>query len=91
MTTKMDVNELSEILFQAIRDVRDLRISPETAETIRGLAAQVTETAKVEVAYLKATGGDRGTGFIPAPDLPVGTRVIGQTAGVTVTQHKLMG
>ncbi|MDD5297621.1 MAG: hypothetical protein PHU46_11980 [Rhodocyclaceae bacterium] len=89
---KNDVNALREMLFDAIREVRDGTMPPEVAETIRGLAAQVTETAKVEVAYLKVTGGISGTGFIPEDTtLPSGSKQVSKGTGVSITQHLLRG
>lgn len=93
-----DVNELRDILFDAIRRVKAGTLEIDKAESIRGLSAQVIETAKVEVAYLKATGGVSGTGFIaPAqPETPslttaTGVKSVAQLPGGTKTTHTMRG
>lgn len=38
------------------------------AKVIGQIAREITDSARVEVDFLKATGRDRGSDFLPAPD-----------------------
>lgn len=67
MTTKNDVTELREILFDTIRKLKD-KDNPmdiDRAEAINHSAQTIINTAKVEVDYIRATGAMTQTDFLP--------------------------
>ena len=56
-----DLNGLNSILFDTLRDLRNGKIDLDRAEAIRETAQTIINSAKVEVDYIKATDGQRGT------------------------------
>jgi hypothetical protein len=67
--TKNKIEDLRNHLFATLEDLRDdskpLEQSIARAKAVAEVAGKVIETAKVEVDFLKVTGGSIGTGFIP--------------------------
>lgn len=64
---KNKIEDLRNHLFSTIEALQDTD-SPmpiDRAKTIADVAQVLVNSAKVEVDYLKATGGIKGTGFIP--------------------------
>lgn len=65
------VEDLRDMLGQAMRDVTSGKITADQARQIAGLGSVVCETVRLEVELARATDGDfKGTGFIdvdPAP------------------------
>lgn len=62
-----DLNALRDHLFATLDGLRD-RDNPmdlDRAKTVVQVAQAITDTAKVEVDFLKATGNESGSGFIP--------------------------
>lgn len=60
------IDDLREILFAQLQRLNEDR-SPEEiarAKAVRDVAGAITDTARVEVDYLKATGANQGSGFI---------------------------
>jgi len=95
MTTQTnDISALRSILFDALRAVKAGDMSPEQAKGVNELAQTLINTAKVEVDFIRATGGT-GTGFVPlelddsAGASQTNTGLKAWNAGVTV--HKLRG
>lgn len=85
-TNSNDISALREHLFAAIRGVRDGSIDIDKAKAINELGKTLTDTARVEVDYLKATGGGESeflSTAIGADNLPPG--ILGRTA------HRLKG
>jgi len=64
---KNKIEDLRDHLFATIEDLRDEEkpMDLDRAKTISDVAQTLINSAKVEVAYLNATGGAQGTGFIP--------------------------
>ena len=65
------IDDLRNHLFatlEALQD-EDKPMDLDRARTISEVAKTVIESAKVEVDFLKATGGDRGTEFFPAIEM----------------------
>lgn len=93
-----DITKLHQHLFGALEGLSDKKepMDIERARAIADVAQVVINSAKVEVEYIRVTGG-RGSGFIPEalpnPDAgnPAGTTVIDQRPGVRVTRHQLKG
>jgi len=72
---KNKLTDLRDHLFAAIEDLRDSDKSPEELErdlkrahAIAALGSVLVGTAKVEVAFIKATDGRKGSNFLPELD-----------------------
>lgn len=67
MKNKMD--DLRNHLFETLELLKDEEkpMDIERAKAISNIAGRLIETAKVEVDYLKVTGHDQGSAFLPAP------------------------
>lgn len=63
------INDLRDHLFAALEGLRDKDqpMDIERAKAVADVAQTIINSAKVEVEYLKATGQDGGSGFIPLP------------------------
>ena len=67
-----NLDTLNSILFDTLRDLRAGKIDLDRAEAIRETAQTIINSAKVEVDYVKATDGKRGTtGLIDAGRKPL--------------------
>lgn len=69
------INDLRDVLFSTIDGLKDGSLDIEKARAINDLSKTITETAKVEVLYLRAAGGGESTfleGTIGANNLPPG-------------------
>jgi hypothetical protein len=69
------INDLREILFATLEGVKTGDIDLDKARAINELGKTITDTAKVEVDYLRATGGGESTFIdtaIGADNLPQG-------------------
>lgn len=62
------MDDLREALFGTIDALRQGKMDIETAKAITGVAQTLVNSAKVEVEYVRATGTNKGTGFLEAPD-----------------------
>ena len=60
-----DINELREHLFATLRGIQDGSVDVDRARAVSDIAQTLINTAKVEIDYLRATGRDTGTGFVP--------------------------
>ena len=71
MTTKNDITELREILFDTIRRLKDgdKSMDIDRAEAINHSAQTIINTAKVEIDYTKATGAMTQTDFLPTQEI----------------------
>lgn len=72
-----DITKLREHLFAALQGVKDKSIDLDQARAINELGKTLVDTAKVEVDYLRAVGGDESS-FI---DTAVGENNL--TPGIT--------
>ena len=84
------INDLREVLFATLQGVRDGSVDLDKARAINELGKTITDTAKVEVDYLRATGGGESA-FI---DTSIGADgpVEGLPNGITaITRHRLQG
>ena len=61
-----NITDLREILFETIAALRDSTkpMDIERARAVVEVASAITDTAKVEVAFLREAGG-KGSGFVP--------------------------
>ena len=81
-----DITALRAHLFAALQGVKDKSLDLDQARAINELGKTLVDTARVEVEYLKATGGGESQ-FI---DTAVGTNNL--PPGITgITQHRLKG
>lgn len=75
-------------LFETIDGVRSGSVDVQQAKVIGELAQVITNTARVEVDYLKATSGDQSA-FLAAPSQQ---KPEGLPPGITgIRQHRLKG
>ncbi|MGE0745264.1 MAG: hypothetical protein AB7K86_08455 [Rhodospirillales bacterium] len=83
-----NINRLRGLLFASIERLadRDKPVDLDRERAIVEAAQVIVNTAKVEVDFIRATGGD-GTGFIDAPDEPAASTL---PDGITrITRHRL--
>lgn len=86
------ITELRTELFAALKGLSDKSLPIDRAKAIADVAQTIINSAKVEVDFLKVTGGQGGSGFIPlSPPEKGSTTIVDKRAGVTVTQHRLKG
>lgn len=90
------IEDLRANLFATLDALRD-KANPmdlDRAKTICAVSEQIIDSARVEVEFVKVTGG-RGSGFIPDADKPAALpngQGNGQKTGILgVTRHKLVG
>lgn len=84
------INDLRDLLFATLEGVKSGTLDLDKARAINEIGKTITETAKVEVDYLRATGGGEssfidtaiGANNVP-PGLPNGI--------VGITRHRLQG
>lgn len=96
VTNHGDIVALRKQLFASIERLSGKTIDPkevERAKAIAETAQTIINSAKVEVDFLRVTGGQGGSGFIPlqAPGEAGAHQVIEQRPGVTVRRHRLEG
>ena len=94
-----DINALRSTLFDTLREVKAGTMDLDRAKTINDTAQVIINTAKAEVDFMKVTGSNSGTDFIPAarPSLGNGSRQTGHgtatvqqiAEGATVTTHRM--
>jgi len=88
--TNDNISELRRRLFETIDGVRAGTVNLDQARTISDLSQVIVNTAKVEVDYLRATGGGEST-FIDTAvgidNLPAGL----PNGIVGITRHVLQG
>lgn len=63
-----DITQLRRHLFDAIAGVRTGTLDLDKARAINELGKTLTDTARVEVDYLRATGGGESSFLAPATD-----------------------
>lgn len=89
-----DITELRDHLFDTLRGLKTSSTPDDLAKAraVAHIGQTIINSAIVEVNFLKATGSQNGSGFIPlAPPAKGGVKVIEERPGVRVTQHKLEG
>lgn len=80
------INDLRETLFATLEAVKSGTIDLDQARQVNELAKTITETAKVEVDYLRVTGGGESAfidSAVGANNLPPGI--------VGITRHRIAG
>lgn len=81
-----DITALRAHLFAALQGVKDGTLDLDKARAINEIGKTITDTAKVEVDYLRATGGGESAfidAAIGANNLPVGI--------TGIVRHRLAG
>lgn len=80
------INDLRETLFATLEAVKNGSLDLDKARQVNEVAKTIVETAKVEVDYLRVTGGGEST-FI---DTAIGSDNL--PPGITgITRHRLAG
>lgn len=83
-----DITALRQHLFNTLQGVKDGKIDIETAKAINEIGKTLVDTARVEVDFLRATGGEESTFLKPKPGADVTEP--GLPPGITgVTVHRL--
>ena len=89
-----DITELRGHLFDTLRGLKNKSIDIEQAKAICEVASKITDTAKVEVDFLRVTESE-STGFIPASgetrtsiSHKGDVTTVKAFPGLTVTTHK---
>lgn len=85
------IEQMRKHLMETLADLRNREqpMEPDRARAVAQVAGVLVDTAKVEIEYIKATGGERShflepTHMVPAPDGPAN--------GITsITRHQLRG
>lgn len=80
------ISDLREALFATLEGVKAGTVDLDKARTVNEVAKTIVETAKVEVDYLRVTGGGESEfldGAIGADNLPNGI--------TSITRHRLQG
>lgn len=84
------INDLRETLFATLEAVKTGAIDLDKARVVNEVARSIIDTAKVEVDYLRTTGGGESSfidAAIGADNLPEGL-----PNGITgITRHRLVG
>lgn len=84
--SKKSIEDLRAVLFQTLDEVRNGSLDIERAKTVNEVAKTIVDTAKVEVDYLRTTGGGESS-FI---ETAIGTDNL--PTGITaITRHRLQG
>lgn len=84
MNTTRNISDLRETLFQTLEAVKNGEIDLEKAKAVNEVAKTIVDTAKVEVDYLRVTGGGESS-FV---DTAAGANNL--PPGVTgITRHRL--
>ena len=89
-TNKNDISELRTHLFDTLKGLKDKSVSPQQAKAVTEVSAQIINTAKVEIDFIKATGAKNiGSEFLPSLAVPktIGSGTVTQLPGRTV--HKI--
>lgn len=98
-----DINDLRSTLFETLNAVKDGTLDLDRAKLINETAQTIINTAKAEVDYMRVSGANITTDFIPQqaarPTLPpppngstttaTGTKTVQPIPGGSVTTHKL--
>lgn len=63
-----DINALRSTLFETLRELKEGKMDLDRAKAINDTAQVIINTAKTEVDYMRVTGSNSGTDFIPAAD-----------------------
>lgn len=94
-----DINSLRSTLFETLQQLKDGKLDLDRAKAINDTAQVIINTAKAEVDYMRVTGANTSTDFIPAhtarpntPQLPEGaipTATGTKVVNGNVTTHKL--
>lgn len=83
-----DITKLREHLFKAMEGLTNGSISEEKARTMADVAQTIINTAKVEVDFLRVTGANHGTGFMPIADAAASSAIGKSPTATGVLTHK---
>ena len=81
-----NITDLRSVLFEALQGIKAGTMDIDKARAINEISKTIVDTAKVEVEFIKATGGAKSSFLAPAQDMPA------LPAGISgVTRHRLQG
>ncbi len=85
---KNKIDDLRNHLFETLEALKDTEnpMDLDRAKAVAEVAKVLVDSAKVEVDFLRVTGGMKSTGFLPDGDadaVPVGRRLNGQKPATT--------
>ncbi len=74
--TKNKINDLRDHLFETLEALKDPEkpMDIDRAKAVADVARVIVDSAKVEVNFLKVTGGVRSTDFLPDADVEAPAR-----------------
>lgn len=92
-----DINALRSTLFETLQELKEGKMDLDRAKAINDTAQVIINTAKAEVDYMRVSGANTGTDFIPVaprkPSLPppaeTPTATGTKTVSGNVTTHRL--
>lgn len=92
-----DINALRSTLFETLQELKEGKMDLDRAKVINDTAQVIINTAKAEVDYMRVSGANTGTDFIPVaprkPSLPppseTQTATGTKTVSGNVTTHRL--
>lgn len=89
-----NIEDLRETLFAVLQGVKDGTLDIERARAVNDIARTLCDTARVEVAYINATGSGETTFLAAGADkrLPAPTQDAAANNGIVgITRHVLRG
>lgn len=92
-----DINTLRSTLFETLQDLKAGKLDLDRAKVINDTAQVIINTAKAEVDYMRVTGNNSGTEFIPVAPRRAALQPSNETPTATgtkvvngnVTTHRL--
>lgn len=84
-----DITALRSTLFDTLRELKEGKIDIDRAKAINDTAQVIINTAKAEVDFMRVTGSNSATEFIPTPDR-FNSLLNGSSATTTATGIKVV-
>lgn len=89
-----NITTLRDALFATLAGLQDKEnpMDLDRASAVCNVAREITSTAKVEIDFIRATGGNSGSGFIAVEGTsttPTGKKTVALVPGGSITTHKL--
>lgn len=86
------INDLREALFETLQSVKSGEMDLDRAKSVTDIGQAIINTAKVEVDYIRATGGDAQSKFIESPAKKLaGTSLPSGPSPVVTRSHRIGG
>jgi hypothetical protein len=86
------INDLRDALFETLQAVKSGEMALDRAKAMTDIGQAIINTAKVEVDYIRATGGDAQSKFIESPAKKLaGTALPSGPSPVVTRSHRIGG